>query len=217
MDSAGTLTSTGAAIGTLAPSFHPNLHATVLADDSILLTGKKTSGQTSVPALLKLTANLVLDTTFGSGGILTLPSPGAQTDVALVRTNPDGTATALAPNPASLVRVFADDRPVVTLGRVRSDGQTVRLSVTIRGARPIDTTSLDDDDLRLIHEGGARTKLRLVNFVESGGVVTAQYRVRRDLASQSLNETVTVRTVAGQILDDAADENLSRDIGQIIL
>jgi uncharacterized delta-60 repeat protein len=202
---------------------------TALADNSLIVAGTMTSNGNASPALVRLKTDLTVDTSFGNNGVMLLATTDGVSEANDVAIAPDGTVTAVANPPRvnvlddrsgeglRIARVFADDHPVVTLGRVRNDGETVRLTVTIRGVHPIDTTSLDDDDLRLIHEGGGRTKLRLVNFVESGGVVTAQYRVRRDLASAFITESVTVRTVAGQILDDAADANVARDLGTIAI
>jgi uncharacterized delta-60 repeat protein len=208
VDAAGAVSATTVNLATLAPQFHPNLQAAVLSDNSIVLAGKKNSGGGDVPELLRLRADLTLFSTFGVGGMLTLPTAGGQHTATAVHSDPDGTITAQTFGSASgaekFVRVFADDRPVVTLNRLRGDATSVRVAVSIRGIHPIDTTSLDDNDLRLIDSLGGRRKLRLVDFVDSAGTVTATYRISRGLLAPG---TYLVFVQSGQVLDDHFDAN----------
>src|SRR5262249_4605670 len=157
--------------------------AAVLPDNSVIVAGKKDSGGGStVPALLKLDSDLVIDGSFGNGGVLTLPTTGGQTQTGLLRPGPDGTVTVSGDNGARIFRVFADDRPVATVDRVRAVGDDLRFRVSIRGVHPIDTSTLDDNDLRLVDSLGRRTKLRLVDFVAGAdGDTVATYRVNAAL------------------------------------
>jgi hypothetical protein len=97
---------------------------------------------------------------------------------------------------------------------VRKLSGQLRLSVSIRGVNPIDTTTLDDNDLRLVNELGVRTKLRLVNFIQFAGVVIANYRVSRGLLAPG---TFSVRAIHGQVLDDQGNGNASRVIGSVVV
>ena len=103
---------------------------------------------------------------------------------------------------------------MVTFGHARSDATSVRVSVTIRGVHPIDTASLDDNDLRVVDPLGVRTKLRLVDFIESAGGVIATYRVSRGLLTSA---AFSIRAINEQLLDEQGNGNVSRVIGQVTL
>jgi hypothetical protein len=198
---------------------------TALVDNSLIVAGTLTSGSNASPALVRLKSDLTLDTSFGGNGTMLLPDAGGMREASDVAVNPDGTLTAVTGLPRldderpagdlRVDRVFRDDRPVVTFRHSKRQNGQLRLTFSIRGTRPVDTASLDDDDLRLQDSSGRRTKLRLANFVvDPGGGVTATYRVNQSLLAPG---AFTIRVIIEQLRDVDGNENASRAIGTVFV
>lgn len=145
---------------TLVPGFQPfavgDGSVVVTADNKVIIGGAVFEG-TRKPVLIRLNADLTLDTTFGSDGILRLPVIAGVSEPEGLTLNADGTLNAILRAPTftqlvdqvPVVRVFADDRPVASLRGISRKGDQIRLTVSVRGIDPIDVASLGSDDFRI--------------------------------------------------------------------
>lgn len=202
-----------------APSYRDML---ALPDNSILIAGATISGSKQTPAIIKLKPDLSVDTSFGTGGILTFGTAGSDQSAGTLQLSDDGTVYAVSGTGSggersgniTSVRIFANDDPIVRLHKAKPFGDTERITVTISGDHPIDTSSLDDQDLRLVAAGsGDAKKLRFLRFTSNpDGTVTAIYRIDSNLLSAG---AYSITAIAGQILDNQNDGNAQTVLGAL--
>ncbi|HEX3357973.1 MAG TPA: hypothetical protein VHS31_13455 [Tepidisphaeraceae bacterium] len=215
-------------LSTLVPGFVvPGLadgSMTVFADNSMVIAGTIKSGSTRKPALIRLNANLTLDTTFGASGVMRLPTTGGQQEATNLALNTDGTFDAITlgartngniPSDVRIDQLFRDDRPVITFAGAKQIGASETITVSIRGVNSINLNSLDDNDLRLIDQNDLRKKLHLLHFAQaSDGTIIATYRISRSVLHAG---TYSIRTIASQVSDTKNNSNTSRTIGTVTI
>lgn len=194
---------------------------TVDADNRITIAGAQIIGSARTPMLVRLMPDLTLDTNFGSGGVLALPTAGGLVEASYIAINPDGTLTVrenglrdsrIATADVTLARVFTDDRPVVALRSIARKGGQIRATVSLRGVNPVDSATIDSKDFKLVASDGGLAKARLLAVVDrANGDWEATYVFSRGRGTFSVN------AIASQIEDDHDLSNAGRTIATITI
>jgi uncharacterized delta-60 repeat protein len=198
-----------------------------LLDGTLMLGGGVGAHSGGNAAVLKLNPDLSRDTSFGTNGLLE-PVPEQANNVGLVNAvrilsiMADGRIAAYMVGDYGdrtgesyvFAHLFRDDRPVASLVRWRSYENKHRVTVQFRAAKPIDLSTLGNDDLRLADANGKRYALRLLGYEQQGGIIVGTYQIAR---SSIPNGTFSLRTIAGAVQTVDEDELIARSIGSVRL